>query len=125
MRIIFCQEFFRKMEISRGSKPGNITVSTSFFRKIETISANNLLVFRIPNDQLFLSISFSSVKFININLFPCASSGMSEGNLSYPANLVHQRRRIIIIKYINLIVTIVGLTQKLITGQFSNNLILW
>ena len=83
-----------------------------------TVSPDNLLVLRIPYDELLITV-VTGVEFIDVDWLSCSSSGFAESNLAQTANLLHDIGRIVGCDDINLIVALVRHAQLLVRCQFA------
>ena len=57
----------------------------------KTVSSQNLLVFRIPNDELAVG-NLHGVVWVNIGFQPRSTAVMTKGNFPKPPHLSHQVR---------------------------------
>ena len=83
-----------------------------------TVSANDFLGLRIPYDKLFIAV-ITNIKLINIHALTRTTASRAESDLTEPAYLLHDIRRVIGSDDIDLIMTFVGHTQLFLGRQLT------
>ena len=84
---------------------------------LETVAPQYLLFLRIPGDKLLIRI-VAYIKLVYIEVFSRSPSGLPESYLAQPANLFHYIGRIMLGDDIQFIVSVMGMPEKFLLGQF-------
>ena len=83
-----------------------------------TVATYNLLLFRIPYNQLLIAI-LTDIEFIDIDLLTGATACLTESNLAQTADFLHNIWRIMCRNNIDFIVALVRHAQLLVWSQFA------
>ena len=83
-----------------------------------TIAADNLLCFRIPDNQLLVTV-VTSVEFIDIHILAGTTASLTENDLTESAYLLHHVWRIMGCYHIYLVMTLISHTQLAGWCQFT------
>ena len=81
------------------------------------ITAYDLLVFRIPHDELFVAV-LTGIELIKVEFLTRTSASLTEGNLSQTTNLSHGIWCLLSCYYIYLVMTFVGQSEMSFRCQF-------
>ena len=102
--------FREKVKYDDEAIPVNREVLFLMFREDKPIAADDLAIVRVPDNKLFLRMVRIEIIFIEVERLARSAAGMPEGELTYAAYLVHQQGRGVVVKEIDLVVGVVGLS---------------
>ena len=86
-------------------------------RNDEAVSADDLLLFRIPDDQLPVSFRIEVV-FVDVRVGSRAASAVAERHFPEPSDFPHYVRAVAGCDDVYFIVSVIGRAQKAFPGQF-------
>src|SRR5574344_1065269 len=88
----------------------------------KTVTSYNFLIFRAPHKQLFEAVGFrQGIEFININRLACPSSLHGKRYFAQAPYFLHNIGRKMGRSDIDVLTTIVGVTEEVLVRQLSLN----
>ena len=115
------QEVLREVKhVGGGNLRHAIGIEGNVVPKYEAVTADNLLLGRIPHYKLATGHRHH-VKFVDVTFLACATTGSTEGNFAQTTKLAHSVRLIMRVDNVYFVVALVGFSQKTFGREFCNN----
>ena len=89
-----------------------IAVEDGFVAQDETVTADDFLHFRVPQDQLAVSIGGVRVEFVDVQGFSRAAAAVPESDFAEPADFPDDVRGILVGDHVEFVAGAVGFPQQ-------------